>query len=133
MNPRYPAVADRAGYRCEYCHAPQAAFNFRFEVEHIRPQSEGGTDEEKNLALACRSCNIYKSAHSSGFDGVTGVEVRLFNPRADAWDEHFEVVTRAGMIQGRTGVGRATVMRLQLNSRAQLNARLQWMRLGLFP
>lgn len=133
MNPRYPAVAERAGYRCEYCHAPQAAFNFRFEVEHIRPQSEGGTDDEENLALACRSCNIYKSAHSSGFDEVTRAEVRLFHPRADPWDEHFEVVARTWVIQGRTDIGRATVTRLQINSPAQLNARPQWMRLGLFP
>ena len=133
MNPRYPALADRAGYRCEYCHAPQAAFNFRFEVEHIRPQAEAGTDEEGNLALACRSCNIYKSAHSSGFDEVTRVTVRLFNPRGDTWDDHFEVVTQTGVIQGRTGVGRVTIIRLQINSGEQLNARLQWMRLGLFP
>src|ERR1044072_1238629 len=119
MNSPSPAVADRAGYRCEYCHAPQAAFNFRFEVEHIRPQAAGGTDEEDNLALACRSCNIYKSARTSGFDEVTRAEVRLFNPRGDAWDEHFEVVTRTGVIQGRTAVGRATVTRLQINSAAQ--------------
>ncbi|HWS90617.1 MAG TPA: HNH endonuclease [Pyrinomonadaceae bacterium] len=132
MNPRYPAVAERAGYRCEYCHAPQAAFNFRFEVEHILPRAEGGTDEEDNLALACRSCNIYKSAHSTGFDEITRAEVRLFNPRVDAWEEHFELFT-AGLIWSRTDVGRATVMRLRLNSRAQLNARPQWMRLGLFP
>jgi hypothetical protein len=133
MNPRYPAVADRAGYRCEYCHAPQAAFNFRFEVEHIRPQSGGGTDEEENLALACRSCNIYKSAYSSGFDEVTRAEVRLFNPRGDAWDEHFEVDTGTVVIRGRTAIGRATIMRLKINSQAQLLARLQWMRLRLFP
>ncbi len=133
MNPRYPAVADRAGYRCEYCRAPQAAFNFRFEIEHIRPQAAGGSDESDNLALACRSCNIYKSAHSSGFDEATRAEARLFNPRGDAWGDHFEVVAQTGSIRGRTDIGRATVMRLRMNSRAQLTARLQWTRLGLFP
>ena len=34
---------------------------------------------------------------------------------------------------GRTPIGRATVMRLGLNSAAQVTARWQWMRLGLFP
>lgn len=29
MNPRYPAVAQRAAHRCEYCLAPEAVFNFR--------------------------------------------------------------------------------------------------------
>ncbi|MBV8858386.1 MAG: HNH endonuclease [Acidobacteria bacterium] len=99
----------------------------------MRPQAEAGTDEEDNLALACRSCNIYKSTHTSGFDEVTRAEVRLFNPRGDAWDEHFEVVPRTGVIQGRTDIGRATVVCLRINSEAQLTARLQWMRLGLFP
>jgi 5-methylcytosine-specific restriction endonuclease McrA len=29
-------------------------------IEHIVPQSHGGTDDLKNLALACRSCNNTK-------------------------------------------------------------------------
>ena len=37
MNPNYPFVAERACHRCEYCHAPEAIFNFPFEVEHIVP------------------------------------------------------------------------------------------------
>lgn len=133
MNPRYPAVAGRAGHHCEYCHAPEAVFNFPFEIEHIRPQAEAGTDEESNLALACRSCNIFKSAHTSGFDEVTRAEVRLFHPRHDTWGDHFEVAAETGVVRGRTDVGRATITRLRMNREAQLNARLQWIRLGLFP
>jgi 5-methylcytosine-specific restriction endonuclease McrA len=55
MNRRYADVAARAGHRCEYCHAPEAIFNFPFEVEHIIPPNDGGADETNNLALACRS------------------------------------------------------------------------------
>src|SRR5438105_3796645 len=62
MNPLYPLVAARAGHRCEYCRAPEAVFNFPFEVEHILPRSLGGGDMEDNLALACRACNLRKSA-----------------------------------------------------------------------
>lgn len=69
MNPRYHAVSTRAEHRCEYCHAPEATFNFPFEVEHI----------------------------------------------------------------GITLVGRASVERLKMNSSTQRTARLQWIRLGLFP
>jgi HNH endonuclease len=51
MNSRYPSVSGRARHRCEYCRAPEAIFNFPFEVEHIIPLSHGGIDEA-NLALA---------------------------------------------------------------------------------
>jgi len=37
MNPFYPLVTQRAGQRCENCHAPEAIFNFPFEIEHIIP------------------------------------------------------------------------------------------------
>jgi hypothetical protein len=133
MNPRYPAVARRAAHRCEYCHAPEAVFNLPFEVEHIQPQAVGGTDDESNLALACRSCNLYKSNHLSGFDDVTHSAARLFHPRRDVWDDHFEVIAATGMIRGRTQIGRATITRLQMNREMQLNARLQWVQLGVFP
>jgi hypothetical protein len=133
MNPRYPQVARRAAHRCEYCHAPEAVFNFPFEVEHIQPQAEAGTNAEDNLALACRSCNIYKSNHLTGFDEVTQSLVRLFHPRRDVWEEHFEFASKSRMIQGRTEVGRATVVRLRMNGEAQLDARPYWMWLGVFP
>ena len=42
MNPNYPLVAERAGHRCEYCHAPEAIFNVPFEVDHIMPLAKGG-------------------------------------------------------------------------------------------
>ena len=89
MNLHYPLVARRAAHRCEYCHAPEVVFNLPFEVEHIQPQSQGGTNEQDNLALVCRSCNLFKSAHVSGFDDVTQATARLFNPRSDEWPDHF--------------------------------------------
>ncbi len=61
MNPSYPLVAARARHACEYCRAPEIVFNLPFEVEHITPQSRGGKTTEDNLALSCRSCNLYKS------------------------------------------------------------------------
>ena len=83
MNPNYPVVAERAGHRCEYCHAPEAVFNIPFEVEHITPLTKDGSDEASNWALACRSCNLNKSNHTDGFDPVTQKRVRLFHPRQD--------------------------------------------------
>jgi 5-methylcytosine-specific restriction endonuclease McrA len=88
MNPHYPSVSHRAGHRCEYCHAPEAIFNLPFEIEHIVPVSRGGDDDETNLALACRSCNLYKANHVSGVNEAGEATVRLFHPRQDVWAEH---------------------------------------------
>jgi HNH endonuclease len=133
MNPRYAQVALRAGHRCEYCHAPEAVFNFPFEVEHILPVVLGGLDAEDNLALSCRSCNLRKAAHLSGSDPESQTIARLFHPRQDRWEEHFRATTQSGEIEGLTAVGRATVARLEMNSEAQKAARRQWLRLGFFP
>jgi hypothetical protein len=133
VSPHYPFVSERAGHQCEYCHAPEAIFNFPFEVEHIIPHAQEGKDDEANLALACRACNLHKAAHLTGEDETTQIATRLFHPRQDQWDEHFQADIERDTIDGLTPVGRATVRRLQMNSRIQLAARRQWTRLGLFP
>lgn len=133
MNPHYPNVARRAGHRCEYCHAPEAVFNFPFEVEHIRPTSRGGKDDETNLCLACRACNLRKSDRLVAFDELSGEEVPLFHPRQQRWDEHFRIDVESGELQGRTPTGRATIAGLDLNHPLQLLARQLWVRLRLFP
>lgn len=71
MNPHYALVAQRAGHQCEYCRAPEAVFNFPFEVEHITPSIHGGADRESNWALSCRSCNLHKSDAVDGIDAQT--------------------------------------------------------------
>jgi hypothetical protein len=132
VNPHYPAVAERAAHRCEYCHAPEVVFNSPFEVEHVIPPSRGGSDESANWALACRACNLFKSDHVEGADPHTQTTVRLFHPRVDVWREHFHIEVATGTISGLTPIARATVERLRINSAAQVAARRQWIRLGLF-
>lgn len=133
MNPFHAPVAFRADFRCEYCRAPEAVFNFPFEVEHILPVVRGGTDDERNLALACRSCNLRKATHLTGEDPQTGETVRIFHPREDKWHQHFVVEEENETVRGLTPTGRATVGRLEMNSPAQRTARKQWKRLGFFP
>jgi hypothetical protein len=132
VNPHYPRVAERAGHRCEYCHAPEAIFNFPFEVEHILASSRQGTDRDTNLALSCRACNLGKAAHLHRVDELTGVETPLYHPRQDRWEDHLQVMPD-GVIVGKTPVGRVTVRTLKMNAALQIEARRQWMRLGLFP
>lgn len=133
MNPLYPVVAERAVYRCEYCHAPESVFNFPFEVEHILPQARGGSDNLENLALACHACNLFKSAFETGQDEESQAEVALFHPRRDTWTQHFGVNTEHATIFGRTPIGRATVARLQINRPRHIAARRRWIQLELFP
>jgi HNH endonuclease len=133
VNARYPAIAERAAYRCEYCHAPESVFNFPFEVEHILPQARGGADDLDNLALACRACNLFKSDFETGQDQESHAEAALFHPRRDTWEQHFQVEAEHAAISGLTPTGRATVERLQMNRPRQIAARRRWIQLGLFP
>ena len=130
MNPHYQSVSARARHVCEYCHAPEAVSNLPFEVEHITPQASGGESDTDNLALSCRSCNLYKSDAVAALDEHSQSIVRLFHPRRDDWSEHFIVNAATGEIEGLTDIGRATVLRLRINSTAQVAARMQWLQLG---
>jgi 5-methylcytosine-specific restriction endonuclease McrA len=50
-------------------------------MEHLLPQSLGGTNEVYNLALACSRCNSRRYNFMTGIDPQTEQEVTLFNPR----------------------------------------------------
>ncbi len=134
MNPNYPLVAERAGHRCEYCHAPEVIFNIPFEVDHIVPQAKGGADEPSNWALACRACNLHKSDVTDGLDPVTNERVLLFNPREQKWQDHFAARSEPPFrLEGKTSAGRVTVAQIRMNAPLQLEARAQWVELGIFP
>ena len=133
MNPYYPEVARRAERRCEYCRAPEAIFNFPFEVEHIWPQADRGPDELHNLALACRCCNGHKTDFTHAIDPESGDDVPLFHPRRETWSEHFAFDVESLELRGITPTGRATVARLNMNRLSQISGRSFWVRLGLYP
>jgi hypothetical protein len=133
MSRQYRFVAARAGHRCEYCRAPEVVFNLRFEVEHIVPVSKSGSDEDSNLALSCRGCNLFKSDAETAFDPVTAEFVAMYHPRQLVWQEHFAFVPESCAVEGTTAVGRAMVAQLQMNNPMQLASRRWWMTLGLYP
>ena len=107
MKSRYTLVAQRALHHCEYCKAPEAIFNFPFEVEHITPPRRGGTNGDENLALACRSCNLFKSDFLVYQDPVSLETARLFHPRVDRWQDHFACNFELGSIDALAPIGRA--------------------------
>ena len=60
-------LAERAGFRCEYCGLDflQSPENYKlFQVDHIVPESRGGSSQPDNLAIACMQCNYcFKCSH----------------------------------------------------------------------
>jgi hypothetical protein len=62
-------------------------------------------------------------------DPVTSKRVDLFNPRLEAWREHFAVAFD-GRIIGLTPSGRATVRLLDMNGTPQLDLRRELIQQG---
>jgi hypothetical protein len=89
---------------------------------NISPLSQQGTNDESNLALACRSCNLRKGTRISDIDNDSNSEVQFFHPRQNLWGEHFQIDTEAGMVMEITAVGKVTVENLKMNSAAQVAA-----------
>lgn len=134
----YEAVRERARFQCEYCHYPELLSSAPLSIDHIQPQSLGGSDDLDNLALACRRCNERRYNFTTGIDPETGTEIALFNPRQQQWSDHFIWSADALRIIGKTSTGRATCHRLDLNDERReepfiQNARQQWVAGGLHP
>ena len=126
-------VAERAHYRCEYCHTPQVVTAQTFHVDHIVPQALGGQTRLENLCYACPHCNLCKSDRIQAPDPRTGRLARLFNPRADRWDDHLRWSPTYTRLMPRTAIARATVTTLDLNADVFITARKLWLVLGLIP
>lgn len=126
-------IEARAEGRCEYCQAPQTACGYRFHLEHIVPLALGGADDESNRALACASCNLAKSDHTSARDPLTGEETPLFHPRMQNWNDHFRWGEDRQTLVGLTATGRATLSCLDMNSELRQIARQFWFEIGLLP
>lgn len=74
-----------------------------------------------NLALACLSCNRRKGPNIASIDPDTGTLAALYNPRTQAWHEHFRWV--GARIEPLTPEARVTVRVLQLNNVRRLSER----------
>ena len=102
-------------------------------LEHILPKPSGGQSVEENLWLSCRLCNEAKGVLTEAVDPKSGVLVTLFNPRTQAWADHFTWTEDGTIILGRSPTGRATVEALSLNSDLRVRARAIWVEAGWHP
>jgi hypothetical protein len=123
-------IKERAGGQCEYCRLPQACTILPHEVDHIRSRKHHGPTTLQNTAWSCARCNGAKGSNASGFDTITDKLVRLFNPRADRWDDHF--VWDGPTLVGKTQVARATIDVLRINQADRVEHRRLLIATGQF-
>jgi HNH endonuclease len=116
-------VKRRARGRCEYCQSPEDFESDTFELEHIIPLARNGSNELDNIAYSCSGCNNRKGIKIMGLDPVTLVNVSLFHPRQEVWEDHFQWSGDALRLIGVSPVGRATIDSLDLNRNGCMNLR----------
>ena len=126
-------VRGDAQARCGYCHVPEAFVGMPHDVEHLVPEALGGPTVRENLWLACARCNDFKGDRIEAIDTQTGQRVPLFNPRTQAWIEHFAWSPDGTHILGQTPVGRTTIEALRLNNEFITVARRFWVEVGRWP
>jgi hypothetical protein len=124
-------VAERAGDCCEYCLISQDDSFFPFEVDHIISEKHGGETIPENLCLSCPNCNAHKGSDIGSIDRETGRLTPLFNPRQQAWKEHFRL--EGALIQPLTPEGRVTITLLMINHPDRVAERQVMLRLNRYP
>lgn len=126
-------VSDRANGYCEYCRSHEDCGTGPFNVEHIIPAFNEGTNDVENLAYSCNGCNGHKFTKIFAFDPVSEQTVALFNPRTQVWNEHFRWDETSTIILGHTPTGRATIEALKMNRGPLVNLRKAMVLLGIHP
>lgn len=126
-------VAETFDHLCAYCHTAQRVIGPLLEIDHILPQSLGGSSDEENLALACPLCNSYKSDLVEAVDPESERISPLFHPRNQVWAEHFVWLDGGALLGGTTACGRATVTALRMNDADVVATRRLWIAVGWHP
>lgn len=115
-------VRDRARQSCEYCLIHEDDSLLPHEPDHIIALKHRGQTTESNLAWTCFTCNRSKSSDLGSIDIETNQLVRLFHPRSDNWEDHFQL-ERDGQISALSDIGRVTVFLLELNRTDHIEVR----------
>jgi len=110
---------------------PEAELLAGCEVDHIISRKHGGLTDSANLALSCERCNRAKGTDIGSVSGQGREFVRLFNPRIDAWAEHFRL--RGPVIEPLSRIGEATVRLLRFNAPDRVLQRRVLQEIGVYP
>ena len=102
---------------CGYCDVHEDDTGAPLTLDHHRPRTYGGVDDDENLVYCCPKCNEHKGAYWHEIDPP---HIRLLHPLHDDMTAHlFE--DESGQLVGLTPHGAFFVKRLRLN-RSQLVA-----------
>jgi hypothetical protein len=96
------------------------------------PVKHRGTDDLDNLCLSCFQCNSFKGSNLAAADPVTGAATFLFDPRKQAWDDHFEINPDA-TLSGKTPEGRVTIEVMKINDERRVQYRQFAMSINEYP
>jgi hypothetical protein len=100
-------------------------------VDHIISRKHGGTSGLENLAYACFHCNRHTGT-DIGSLGTKGPDlVRFYNPRTDAWGQHF--FHSSGRIEPLTEIAEVTARLLDFNHPERVVFRKLLAEIGRYP
>jgi hypothetical protein len=124
-------VESRANYVCEYCLIHEDDTFYGCQVDHVIAEKHGGQTAADNLSYACTFCNRAKGTDIGSVASSNGEFTRFYNPRTDAWADHFSLV--GIIIQPRTTIGEVTVKLLDFNQPERVLEREAMQRVGRYP
>jgi hypothetical protein len=101
-----------------------------FQIDHIIARKHKGRSTLDNLALARVECNTFKGPNIAGIDPPTERVTRLFHPRKERWNTHFDWA--GPFLVGKTRVGRATIEVLEINDLISVMLRQELLDEGVF-
>lgn len=103
-------VRQYARRACEFCGVTETDSGGQLTIDHYQPKAKGGSDDFENLLYCCARCNQYKMDYWP----ESSDELPLWNPRKDAFSEHFLELDN-GRLHPLTPIGALTLVRLRLN------------------
>ena len=124
-------VVARAEGLCEYCLIAEEDTFYGCQADHIISEKHGGSTDAENLANACVFCNQGKGSDVGSIHWESKAFVRFFNPRTDAWADHFELV--GSRVEGLTPIGMVTARILAFNSGERVLERKTLQDMGRYP
>ena len=92
---------------------PEEDVFYRHQIDHVISLKHDGETVPENLAYACFPCNNSKGTDIGTVLLPNKIFSRLYNPRSDNWNEHFEI--DAGVIYSKSIIGDATLKILKFN------------------
>jgi hypothetical protein len=103
-------VRQRANFSCEFCGVTETDVGGELTIDHFRPQSRGGANDQENLLYCCQRCNQYKADYWPTHPD----DPMLWNPRQESCETHL-LTLADGTLYPVTPTGVFTLKRLRLN------------------